>query len=190
MGEGQYEVYQHYKAQIATQRDQLRVIFEEFCRKHSERAWLKNQGHGELDDSRLVDGLAGEKLIYKRRGKTAASFANPYQTADNEEPQKKKNFKFVVDCSGSMYRFNGHDRRLERMLETVLLLMESLPGSCDESNPLTDLISYSIVGHSGDSPEIDLGLNLAHIKPQNEKEQFAVLERIVAHSQFCMVWNF
>ena len=31
----------------------------------------------------------------------------------------------VVDVSGSMYRFNGHDGRLDRMLESVLMVMEA-----------------------------------------------------------------
>ena len=39
----------------------------------------------------------------------------------------KKRLQFVVDVSGSMFRFNGEDRRLERMLEAVLLLMEAMP---------------------------------------------------------------
>lgn len=30
--------------------------------------WLKNQNHGELDDMKLVDGVTGDTLIYKRRG--------------------------------------------------------------------------------------------------------------------------
>lgn len=30
--------------------------------------WLRNQNHGELDDMKLVDGVTGETLVYKRRG--------------------------------------------------------------------------------------------------------------------------
>ena len=30
--------------------------------------WLGNQNHGELDDMKLVDGVTGETLIYRRRG--------------------------------------------------------------------------------------------------------------------------
>lgn len=33
-----------------------------------ERVWLKRQGDGELDESRLAEGLTGEATIYKRRG--------------------------------------------------------------------------------------------------------------------------
>ncbi len=37
---------------------------------------------------------------------------------------RKKLLRFVVDVSGSMYRFNGQDGRLDRMLETCVMLME------------------------------------------------------------------
>ena len=36
-----------------------------------------------------------------------------------------KRIRLVVDVSGSMYRFNGHDGRLERSLEAVLMVMEA-----------------------------------------------------------------
>jgi hypothetical protein len=36
--------------------------------KGKERQWLRHQATGELDDAKIIDGLAGEKSIYKRRG--------------------------------------------------------------------------------------------------------------------------
>lgn len=39
-----------------------------FQAKGKERQWLKNQATGELDDAKIIDGLTGEKTIYKRRG--------------------------------------------------------------------------------------------------------------------------
>lgn len=36
--------------------------------KGKERQWLKHQAMGELDDTKIIDGLTGEKAIYKRRG--------------------------------------------------------------------------------------------------------------------------
>lgn len=39
-----------------------------FQAKGKERQWLKNQAVGELDDAKIIDGLTGEKAIYKRRG--------------------------------------------------------------------------------------------------------------------------
>ena len=41
---------------------------------------------------------------------------------------KPKRLRLLTDVSGSMYRFNGYDQRLQRVLETTLLVMESLDG--------------------------------------------------------------
>ena len=37
-------------------------------------------------------------------------------------------FLFTVDCSGSMYRFNSTDMRLQRSMDAVVMLLESLHG--------------------------------------------------------------
>ena len=108
---------------------------------------------------------------------------------------EKKLFQFVVDVSGSMYRFNGRDHRLERMLEAVLLVLETFPNNGDgtqtpapsvhtdvTSNELN--IDYCITGHSGsdrDVPFVDFNV----LKPANEAERFKILETMVAHTQFC-----
>jgi hypothetical protein len=65
---------------------------------HSDRSWLKNQVHGELDDNKLVDGATGEKNIYKRRGE------NPNVAGVQKRP---KRLRFVIDVSRSMGRMNG-----------------------------------------------------------------------------------
>lgn len=39
-----------------------------------ERVWLKRQSDGELDESRLTEGLTGEAAIYKRRGMEKRKF--------------------------------------------------------------------------------------------------------------------
>ena len=39
--------------------------------------------------------------------------------------QKPKLIRLVCDVSGSMYRFNGQDGRLDRQLETILMVMEA-----------------------------------------------------------------
>ena len=36
-----------------------------------------------------------------------------------------KRVRLVVDVSGSMYRFNGHDSRLTREMEATLMMMEA-----------------------------------------------------------------
>ena len=86
-------------------------------------AHCNNYFSGELDDTRLIEGITGEKTIYKRRGEQ-----EPEPGAVQEKP---KRLRLVVDVSGSMYRFNGHDQRLERMLESTLMVMEALEGYGD-----------------------------------------------------------
>lgn len=81
---------------------------------------LSNQVAGELDDNRLVDGVAGETHVFRKRG----------------EPQKKVGFRqrhpkrilFALDTSASMARGNAADRRLDRMAEAVVLVMEAMNG--------------------------------------------------------------
>lgn len=42
--------------------------------------------------------------------------------------QKAKRLRVLADVSGSMYRFNGVDSRLERSMEAVCMVMEALEG--------------------------------------------------------------
>ena len=37
--------------------------------------------------------------------------------------------QICCDVSGSMYRFNGYDQRMQRQLEAVMMMMEALDGS-------------------------------------------------------------
>ena len=67
-----------------------------------------------------------------------------------------------------MYRFNGQDGRLERLLECTMMVMEALDGF---SNKFT----YSLVGHSGDGPDIMFVPFGA--PPQNRKERLQVHAR-------------
>ena len=62
--------------------------------KKAERTWLKMQSHGELDDSKLVDGIVGEKHVFKRRGVPPPEAGGSIKTP--------KRIRFVFDCSGSM----------------------------------------------------------------------------------------
>jgi hypothetical protein len=53
---------------VQQQANQLRQMLEELNVRSQERIWLKNQTHGELDDAKLVDGLTGDRMVFKRRG--------------------------------------------------------------------------------------------------------------------------
>lgn len=60
---------------------------------------------------------------------------------------KPKRLKLVADVSGSMYRFNGYDGRLDRQLEACVMVMEAFSG-------YEGKFQYDIVGHSGDDYHI------------------------------------
>jgi len=67
------------------------------------------------------------------------------------------------------------------VLDVTLLIMESLRG-------FEHKYSYSIVGHSGDSPEV---LLVDYNKPpKNSKERLQLLDKMVAHSQYCSTGDF
>lgn len=170
MSKDEWTMYQRFKGAIKEDISKLRSILDSTIAKSTERGWLKRQNHGEIDDSKLIDGVVGDKNIFKRRG-----------NVDDAPSQKKKRLRFVMDCSGSMYRFNGYDERLIRCLEAALLVMESFEG-------LEARYDYSIVGHSGDTPCISL-VNFGN-PPKNENERMIVLQEMIAHSQFCESGDF
>lgn len=62
--------------------------------------------------------MAGDSAIFKRRGEEVP----PLGFMQGLHP---KRIHFVMDVSGSMYRFNGFDGRLDRMLETAALVCNS-----------------------------------------------------------------
>jgi len=169
MSEYDSQMYQQYSAGVSRQVQSLRAILDSLQAKSADRTWLKNQVMGELDDNRLIDGLTGERSIYKKRGEEEPEVGSPQE--------KPKRLKLVVDVSGSMYRFNGHDQRLERMLESCLMLMEALEGYGER-------IKYDVVGHSGE--DNDLPFVQLSQPPANDKERLKVLKEMHAHSQFCM----
>ena len=81
--------------------------------------------------------------------------------------------KLVVDVSASMYRFNGYDGRLQRLLEASLMIMEALKDD--------ERFNLEIVGHNGDSAEIPL---VRSNTAQDPATQLKILESMVAHTQY------
>ena len=211
MGENDYENFKRFSSAVQTQVEQTKDLLDEVCRRGRERVWLRNQSGGDLDDGKIVDGLSGERNIYKKRAFDNQGIIDDNQ---NENPVKTK-VQFVVDVSGSMMRFNGLDRRLERMLETTLMIMQSLPrpagkdddgGGTLDDDDLSGLIEYSIMGHSGETADrifVDFpmnhdgsmenedddmhryGVKIPKTGKLNEKMMMQLLEEMIAHSQFC-----
>ncbi|TFY75430.1 hypothetical protein EWM64_g8582 [Hericium alpestre] len=152
----------------------LHDLLEHLAAKEEERVWIKRQTDGELDDSRLTEGLTGEATVYKRRGMAKPEIGRPQI--------KPKRIRFLFDVSGSMYRFQ-YDGRLQRTLETAVMLMESF-------NRLQrkDKYVWDMYGHSGDSPEIPL---VTVGQPITEVSQrWAVAEKMNLITQYAFAGDF
>uniref|UniRef100_H2MDU3 von Willebrand factor A domain-containing protein 8 n=1 Tax=Oryzias latipes TaxID=8090 RepID=H2MDU3_ORYLA len=169
MSEYDASTYERFSTAVRRQVQALRIILDSLQAKGKERQWLKNQALGELDDTKIIDGLTGEKAIYKRRAEQDPELGSPQQ--------KPKRLRVLVDVSGSMYRFNGVDGRLERSMEAVCMVMEALEN-------YEHKFKYDLVGHSGDG--FDIPLITTNKVPKNNKERLKVLKTMHAHSQFCM----
>uniref|UniRef100_A0A2P2I882 von Willebrand factor A domain-containing protein 8-like n=1 Tax=Hirondellea gigas TaxID=1518452 RepID=A0A2P2I882_9CRUS len=169
MSEYDHDQYDKVSKNVRTQVNQMRAILSSLTAKAGERWWVKRRPDGELDDSALVDGLAGATNIYKQRQEIPPEAGQP-QT-------KPKRLRLLLDASASMYRFNGHDNRLQRSMEAALMLMEACKGY--ESRLL-----YDIYGHSGE----DKSLKFSSIEniPDDNKKRLDLLRTVLAHSQFCM----
>nr|XP_039272426.1 von Willebrand factor A domain-containing protein 8-like isoform X1 [Styela clava] len=169
MSEYDAHMYESFSSSVRRQVKSLRIILDSLQAKGKERQWQRHQMTGELDDMKLIEGLTGEKNIYKRRADQEPEPGTPQQ--------KPKRLRIVVDVSGSMYRFNGLDNRLERSMEAVCMVMEGLEGYKEK-------FKYDIWGHSGDGYEIELAN--AEKPPTNNKERLKVMKTMHAHAQFCM----
>lgn len=135
--------------------------------KSKERQWCRHQTSGELDDTKLIEGLTGERTIYRRRAEKEPELGVP--------PSKSKRLKLVVDVSGSMYRFNGYDGRLDREMEACIMVMEAF-------NRYEGKFQYDIVGHSGDDYGI-VFVNHTH-PPVNNKRRLEIIKVIIVKKCF------
>lgn len=91
-----HKLYAQFSEPNRKQVQQLKAVLDAMQTKSKERQWQKYQTHGDLDDTRLIEGVTGEKNIYRRRAE-----ANPWADHVQEKPNR---LKLVVDVSGSMYR--------------------------------------------------------------------------------------
>ncbi|CAH1987082.1 unnamed protein product [Acanthoscelides obtectus] len=168
MSEYDHSIYSQFSSAVARQVQSLRVILGNLQAKNKERQWSRHQTSGELDDVKLIDGILGEKTIFRRRAEQEPELGTPQI--------KPKLFRVVVDVSGSMYRFNSYDGRLDKELEAAVLVMESFEG-------FEDKIKYDIIGHSGE--EYNIMFVERDKPPKNNKERLEVIRKMHAHSQYC-----
>ena len=163
------ELYDAYRAGVEPQVARMRRALHDHRERSKERIWLKGRPHGELDEARMVDGLAGSAAIYKHRGPRPAGSAGG--------AGKRVALRFVLDLSGSMYTFERLDGRKTRLLETALFAMLALEG-------LEATYEWSMVGHSGTGPEAEQLVRWGEY-PQGEAARLALLKKMEAHTQYC-----
>jgi von Willebrand factor A domain-containing protein 8 len=162
-------LYEQLRASVATQISSLRQVLQNTEAREQERVWLRHRVTGEIDEAKLVDGAAGERAVFRRRGA-----ADPLSGAPQRLP---KRLRFVVDLSSSMARFNGFDRRLDRLAACVIMIMEAFAG-------FEHKYEYSVVGHDGESAVIELVP--WREPPKTERERFDIIERIYWNASFAM----
>lgn len=121
-----------------------------------------------MDDTKIIEGITGEKNIYKTR--------KDLDPEPGQVQEKPKLLSIVVDVSGSMYRFNGYDGRLDREMEAVTMIMEAFEG-------FDHKIQYQIIGHSGESAKIPF-VDYKN-PPKDDKRRMEVIKLMYTHSQYC-----
>ena len=67
MSEYEAEIYEKFSSRVQRQVQSLRVLLESLQAKGKERHWVRHQTSGDLDDAKIIEGLTGEKNIYKKR---------------------------------------------------------------------------------------------------------------------------
>jgi hypothetical protein len=68
MGKDEYDIYKRFQGRVENQVSQLKAIVTEFKKRSKERVWLRNQTNGELDEGKIVDGVAGDKVRVAQEG--------------------------------------------------------------------------------------------------------------------------
>uniref|UniRef100_A0A7E4ZTR3 von Willebrand factor A domain-containing protein 8 n=1 Tax=Panagrellus redivivus TaxID=6233 RepID=A0A7E4ZTR3_PANRE len=165
--------YEAVRGKIDSYVTRMKAVIDSLEAREQERQWMKHQTSGDLDDGKLIEGMTGEKAIFRRR------MDQPPEPGTTQT--KPKRLRLVFDVSGSMYRFNGHDRRLVRSMEAAMMVMDALDGKGEK-------VKYDIIGHSGDGPEHVF--TKADTPPSNEKQKFDVVRKMYLQSQFCMSGDF
>ncbi|BGP10994.1 hypothetical protein JCM10049v2_006888 [Rhodotorula toruloides] len=171
MSSAQASMYSRYHDHVISHVYQLVTFLENLEAKEEERVWLKRQADGELDESRLSEGLTGEPTVYKRRGLEKPELGRPQL--------KPKRIRFVFDVSASMYR-NQADGRLARSLEAAVMLLEAFDRLSASGKAKYRI---DVVGHSGESAEIPF-VNVDAL-PTNSGDRWKIVEKMALITQYC-----
>ncbi|KAM0756043.1 hypothetical protein T439DRAFT_283415 [Meredithblackwellia eburnea MCA 4105] len=168
LSSGQASTYSGYHNAVQSHVHQLVTFLDNLEAKEEERVWLKRQSEGDLDESRLPDGLTGERSIYKRRGMEKPELGAPQL--------KPKRIRFIFDLSASMYR-NQYDGRLTRSLEAAVMILESFSRLTRKEKYRIDL-----VGQSGE--EAVIPLVPVDKLPTDAGERYKVIQKMAVVPQY------
>lgn len=167
MDEGDMRKYTAYKDMVMSDVRRLRGVLQSVEARKNERSWLVSRDSGELDDNRLVEGLTGSRNVYKSRGET------PPEPGSFQQLPKRIHFLFDLSMSMSRYSWDG---RLQRSLETAVMVMESFRG-------FEHKFVYKIGGHSGDSAALEFVKE--GIPPSTDRQRLQVIRKMHAHAELC-----
>ena len=162
------EKYRSILQEVASSVSQLRLVLESLESKSKERKWVKRKTEGDLDETRLVEGITGERAVYKKRGEEKSFFAGHMES--------KIRILFVLDVSASMYHFDSQDGRLQRLLSCVVMIIEAFKS-------FSKKYSLAVYGHSGDAPLIPF-VEFGEV-PGNAKDVLRILKKMQAHTEYC-----
>ncbi|KAL0575398.1 hypothetical protein V5O48_000404 [Marasmius crinis-equi] len=167
----------------------LHNLLEHLAAKEEERVWVKRQTDGELDDSRLTEGITGESTVYKRRGMEKPEIGRPQI--------KPKRIRFIFDLSASMYRFQ-YDGRLQRSMETAVMLMETFDRLSRKDKYVWDVYALESLNATPSSPPINsqsgdepvIPLVTADQPPTEMKERWKVVEKMYMIPQYAFAGDY
>ncbi|KAI6195560.1 VWFA domain-containing protein [Aphelenchoides fujianensis] len=146
-------------------------VLEDLQAKEKDRRWAKHQTSGDLDDGKLIEGMTGERNVYRKRVEMAPEPGTP-QT-------KPKHLRLLIDASGSMYRFNGHDKRLQKALETTLLLVLTNANSPPSNEKQRLDVLKKLLAHAQFCLSGDYTMEAIEIASRKLSEETDVDERIL-----------
>eukprot|EP00927_Polykrikos_kofoidii_P015773 TRINITY_DN17055_c0_g1_i1.p1 TRINITY_DN17055_c0_g1~~TRINITY_DN17055_c0_g1_i1.p1 ORF type:complete len:2144 (+),score=329.32 TRINITY_DN17055_c0_g1_i1:237-6668(+) len=167
MDGGDYDLYTSILGDVKGEIEQLRRVLSDATAKQKERVWHRGVD-GELDENRIVDAIAGESAVFKRRAER--------ESRPGDVLLLPKRICFLFDSSASMYRFNGTDGRLRRSAEALVMLMEALSG-------FEQKFDYQVCCHDGDHVLNEL-VTFGR-PPANERDRLKVVSKMMAAAQFC-----
>ncbi|GAA5867426.1 hypothetical protein JCM1840_002135 [Sporobolomyces johnsonii] len=171
LSSAQSQIYSRFHDAVSAHVQSLVSFLENLEAKEEERVWLKRQSDGELDESRLSEGLTGEATVYKRRGMEKPELGRPQL--------KPKRIRFVFDLSASMYR-NQMDGRLARSLEAAVMILEAFDRLSASGKQKYRL---DLVGHSGEEAVIPLVED--GTLPAHAGDRFRIIQKMSLIPQYC-----